>query len=182
MKFWLGALLTLGALLLFVRAVQHRNRVALARNQALRRGHATEQPFDGHSIAALGEMITPIVLVALVYMSLKTSIAFYVLNNGALSIFDLAGALLLFAGYGTWLRSKTMFRMPPVSAETDVMRPDVMVADHISAPAMIDYDRSNPARPHRVAVGVRRLTPTRLSDRSDAHPIAQPTFALEPRS
>ncbi len=179
MKFWLGAVLTLGATFLFMKAAEHKNRVTLARDQALRRGQPADQPLDTNSIAALGEMITPIVLVALAYISLKTSIAFYVLNDGALSIFDLAGALLLFAAYGTWLRSKTMLRMPPLSAESGVIDHSVVIADHVLLPLMIDHDRIDKARPQRVAVGSPFSKPTRLSNRSVTQHHAQPTFASE---
>lgn len=120
MKYWLGAALTSAAIYLASQAWAHRAKVIAARQQAIRRGLPIERPIDAKSIAAFGEMVTPMVHLALIYAALKITFAFYVFNDGTLSVFDLAGALVLMASYGLWLQSKTAYRMPPhaVAAES----------------------------------------------------------------
>lgn len=115
MMYWIAILVTPLAIGLFMSARAHRANVLAARSDAIRCGYPADRPVDPESIAALGEMVTPIVLCAIAYLALKTCLAFYLLNNGALSIFDLAGTLLLMGTYGTWLKIKTSYRMPSLN-------------------------------------------------------------------
>jgi hypothetical protein len=126
MKYWIGSLLGAYGLYLLVAAQAHRTRIVEARSEAIRLNRVQPKPIDPHSVAALGEMVAPIVMIALAWLTLKLCFAYYWLNtNGTLSPLDLAGTIVLIVGYATWLHVKTKYRMPDLAPrrEMDVTRP-----------------------------------------------------------
>lgn len=186
MMYWVGVLATPAAIALFVSARLHRARVLAARADAIRHGYPAERPANPDSIAALGELVTPIVLCALAYLALKTRLAYYMLNNGALSIFDLTGTLLLLGAYGTWLKIKTGYRMPRSSIATldaDAATTSYLAGIEIqmSGATTSGATQSGPTRPPvRQRVGARvQMPPARPNATAAAHRDAQPTFAPE---
>lgn len=126
MKYWIGSLLGAYGLYLLVAAQAHRTRIVKARLEAIRLNRSQPKPIDPHSVAALGEMVAPMVMIALAWLTLKLCFAYYWLNtNGLLSPLDLAGTIVLIVGYATWLNAKTKYRMPDHAPERemDVTRP-----------------------------------------------------------
>ena len=126
MKYWIGSMLGAYGLYLMLAAQAHRTRIMASRAEEVRLNRVDDQPLDPHSIAAFGEMVTPIVLVALAWLSLKLCFAYYWLNtDGVLSPLDLAGTLVLIFGYASWLIAKTKYRMHDCATELrlDVTRP-----------------------------------------------------------
>lgn len=126
MKYWIGSLLGAYGLYLLIAAQGHRSQILAARSEAIRLNRIQAKPIDPHSVAALGEMVAPMVMIALAWLTLKLCFAYYWLNtNGTLSPLDLAGTLVLLVGYATWLNAKTKYRMPDIALqrEMDVTRP-----------------------------------------------------------
>ena len=101
-----GLLLALGAVW-FIWAGLQRRRQALALAAA-----GVEAPPRHPSLALLGEIGPSIVNGMLVVAALQVSFAFVVSDGGGVfSWFDLAGFLLLLAGYGFWVSMKSRHRV-----------------------------------------------------------------------
>ncbi|MGQ0455679.1 MAG: hypothetical protein ACT4OU_01320 [Hyphomicrobium sp.] len=127
MKYWIGASLGVCGAYLFMVAQAHRARVRAARTEAVRDGRPAERPVAADSVAALGEMVAPVVLVALGWFTLKLCFAYYILQPVAyFTLFDLAGTLALVGGYASWLLAKTHYRMPPELNVSKVMEDDAV--------------------------------------------------------
>lgn len=117
MAYWTGALLFAVGGWLILAGLAHRRRV-LALRAAPGAGDADADP---RSLAVFGEIMRPIILFALAYLGVKTTLAFWWLDAGRyLSLFDLAGFLFLLAGYGAWMVMKTTYRVlqPPAAVDS----------------------------------------------------------------
>ncbi len=113
MKYWIGAVLFVYAAVFAHFALVRRNQFQVARSDAESRGLNIDEKLDPNSMAAFGEIMTPIVLFALAYVAVKTTFAYYMFDNGQyLSLFDLAGFYAVLIGYGYWLKIKSTYRMP----------------------------------------------------------------------
>ncbi|MFN0218714.1 MAG: hypothetical protein ACKVP4_07885 [Hyphomicrobium sp.] len=140
MKYWIGAILGACGAYLFLAAQAHRARIRAARADAVRLGRTAERPIAADSVAALGEMVTPIVLIALGWFTLKLCFAYYILSPvNYFTLFDLIGTLVLVAGYASWLVAKTHYRMPDLSVPA-------LVADETPASVPIRVRQRTPAR------------------------------------
>ena len=120
MRNWIGlASLLVAAWLLYV-GIRQRSRV-MAQMRDAQTGSATAQPLHP-SLVFARDLFRPLIIGALIFLAIKTSVA-YVLLEGSrfFSWFDLAGFLLFLVAYGAWLVLKTSYRdMPaPVIAATD---------------------------------------------------------------
>lgn len=152
MTYLIGAVLGAVGAYLAVAAQARRSQVRAARAQAVRLGLPEERPVEANSVAALGEMVAPIVLVALGWFTLKLCFAFYILPpSDYFTIVDLAGTLVLVGGYASWLLAKTHYRMPDLQEHANV----------VTDPARAAFEQ------------VARPAPERISDR----PIAEPIYA-----
>lgn len=137
MSYWIGAVLGLIGLALLIGSRTHRVTVRAARAEAIRRGIPAERPIAADSIAALGEMIAPVILIALAWFTLKICVAFYMVDTSAyFNVFDLAGTLVLVAGYASWLLAKTHYRMPDLGAAGDTVAPTAKAAAPASVAAL----------------------------------------------
>jgi hypothetical protein len=59
----------------------------------------------------LGDIVPPLVVTALVFVAIKMSFAYVVLDGGRyFSLLDLGGFLFLLAAYGAWLVLNTRYR------------------------------------------------------------------------
>jgi hypothetical protein len=113
MKYWVGTGLFISAAVFASFAQARRKQVSGARQEADRRGLNVDEKLDPNSMAAFGEIMTPIVLFALAYVAIKTTFAYYMFDNGHyLSMFDLVGFYAVLIGYGFWLKTKCTYRMP----------------------------------------------------------------------
>jgi hypothetical protein len=111
-QYWIGIASFTGAAFLLHLGFRHRRRVlALASREELAREHAAAAS-DPRSLAAMGEIARPIVLLFLGWIGLKTTAAFYMMGGPRhLSVVDLCGFLALLAGYGTLLTLQTRYRL-----------------------------------------------------------------------
>lgn len=118
MKYWIGSMLGAYGLYLLIAAQAHRTRIMAARSEAIHFNRLQTRPIEPHSVAALGEMVAPMVMIALAWLTLKLCFAYYWLNTkDLLSLLDLAGTLILIAGYASWLSAKTKYRLPGLVPE-----------------------------------------------------------------
>ena len=119
MKYWVGTGLFISAAVFASFAQARRKQVSGARQEADRRGLNVDEKLDPSSMAAFGEIMTPIVLFALAYVAMKTTFAYYMFDNGQyLSMFDLVGFYAVLIGYGFWLKTKCTYRMPDADLVT----------------------------------------------------------------
>ena len=122
MTYWIGAILGSCGIYLLMAARAHRARIRTARAEAMRLGRPVEMPIAADSVAALGEMATPLVIIALGWFTLKICVAFYILQPVAyFTLFDLAGTLVLVGGYASWLVAKSRYRMPDLRAQPEAV-------------------------------------------------------------
>jgi hypothetical protein len=120
MAYWSGLCLFAAGGWLIHAGLGHRRRV-LAMRAALESAAPTAAS-DPRSLSVFGEIMRPIILFALAYLGVKTSLAFYWLDAGRyLSVFDLAGFLFLLFAYGTWITLKTKYPalVQPAAAQSD---------------------------------------------------------------
>jgi hypothetical protein len=99
MKNWIGLTSLLVAAWLLYVAMQQRNRV-LAQMRDAQTGGAAAQPLHP-SLVFARDLFRPLVIGALIFLAIKTSAAYLLLDgNRFFSWFDLAGFLLFLAAYG----------------------------------------------------------------------------------
>lgn len=151
----IGLAMSLIAVALVYAAYAHRNRVLAARAAAVARGETPTEP-SLRSLAAFGEVIAPIILFFLGYLALKTTFIFVVFDGGDhLSYFDLAGFLSALAGYGYWIRMKTLYRLSDLaapsseSAEPQAVPTTPSAATSAVAPPAVQPARAPVAEPRR---------------------------------
>jgi hypothetical protein len=88
---------------------------ALARRKRAIAAGPDAQPEIRQSLQIIGEALPPIIVIALVIIGAKMSLAFFLTDAGRyLSLFDLAGFLFLLAGYGTSVVLRTRYHEPVV--------------------------------------------------------------------
>ncbi len=121
MRNWIGlASLLVAAWLLYV-GMRQRNRV-MAQMRDVQTGNAAAQPLHP-SLVFARDLFRPLVMGALIFLAIKTTAAYVLLDgNRFFSWFDLAGFLLFLAAYGTWLMLKTSYRDVPSPEITAVNR------------------------------------------------------------
>jgi hypothetical protein len=104
MRNWIGAITAALAVWLMYSALSHRRRILAGRPASTIAAGPDGAPLHRLSLAMFGDIVRPMIILALAYFALKV-IAAYVLLGGArfLSPFDLAGVLFLVAAYGAWL-------------------------------------------------------------------------------
>jgi hypothetical protein len=115
MRNLLGLAFFLVAAYFFMGSYAQRKKVRLARAELEKDGPIVEKSLDPNSMAALGEIATPIVQAGLWLVAIKFCAAYYLLDAGRfISLFDLAGIVTVLLAYGIWLSSMTKFRMPKI--------------------------------------------------------------------
>lgn len=145
MRYWIGLACFAAALALVRAGLNHRNRVRVLAPTA-----AAPEPAP-NSMNAFGEIMRPVILFALAYLALKTSVAYHVLDAGrVVSLFDLAGMLALFGAYGSWIVMKTSYRPPAPEAASLLANADmtnvVELAAHSLRPPAQEPQTDAPAR------------------------------------
>jgi hypothetical protein len=117
MRNWIGlASLLVAAWLLYV-GMQQRNRVMAQVRDAQTTG-ATAQPLHP-SLVFASDLFRPLVIGALIFLAIKTTAAYLLLDgNRFFSWFDLGGFLLFLAAYAFWLVLKTSYRDVPAAVVT----------------------------------------------------------------
>lgn len=115
MAYWTGLVcVSLGAWLIHA-GLAHRRRVLALRAQFA--DWAAQPATDPRSLGVFGEIMRPIILFALAYLGVKTTLAYWWLDAGRyLSLFDLGAFLFLLAAYGAWLVLKTRHPLPARAA------------------------------------------------------------------
>jgi hypothetical protein len=175
MKYWIGAGLFVYAAVFAHFALARRNQVQTARRDAERRSVNVDEQLDPNSMAAFGEIMTPIVLFALAYVAVKTTFAYYMFNNGQyLSLLDLTGFYAVLIGYGFWLKTKSTYRMPDA----------VVVA---AAPGFVQVSAEDAAPTIAQRKPAHRIPVCENDNEYDRRPLAalldargaQPQFGLE---
>lgn len=104
-----------GALLIWT-ALARRNLILAEERRRKAAGLPDPRAALHPSLAIIGEVVPPLMIGALVVMSLKLVLAYAM--TGAerwLSLFDLAGFLFLIAGWCTWLVLRTRYRAFPAA-------------------------------------------------------------------
>ena len=133
MRYWTGILLFAGAAFLMRNALARRARVLADRA----RGRSAPAP--GASLAALGDVLPPMVILTLAFVGVKTTLAYFAFGGArVLSLFDLLGLHALLAAYGTSLLLATRYR------EATVVPADAPLAHEAG-------DEARPAPPARAA-------------------------------
>jgi hypothetical protein len=116
MRYWTGLVLFAAGAWLLYGALAHRRSVIALRQAAAARGADAALVPPNPSLEMFGDIFRPIILFALVYLGVKTTLAYYWLDAGRyLSLFDLAGFLGLLTGYGNWVVTKTRYRASPLA-------------------------------------------------------------------
>jgi hypothetical protein len=106
MRYLVGLVCFAGGAWLFWSAFARRARVLAAGQGAAPKLHP--------SLQAMSDAMPPIIVLALIIVGAKMSLAFLVTDAGQyLSLFDLAGFLILLAGYGTSVVYRTRYREAP---------------------------------------------------------------------
>jgi uncharacterized membrane protein len=129
MKNWTGLLLLAAAAWLVAVALAQRRRVRAARREALARGESTADATLHPSLAMLGGILPPLVMLGLAIVAAQIVVAYVVMDGGRIfSLFDLCGFLALLAAYALWLIIKTQYREPaiavaPRAAQGEAMPP-----------------------------------------------------------
>jgi hypothetical protein len=99
MRYLLGAGFLVAAAWLVYAGLGHRR---------LKRASAGPAPAEENRLQMMGEIVRPMILFALAYVGLKTSLAYLWLDGSrVLSLLDLGGFLVMLAAYGFWLTMKT---------------------------------------------------------------------------
>ena len=107
MRYVVGLLCFAGAGLLVWQAMLRKRRALAAGPEAA----GTLHP----SLQLLGDAVPPIIVVGLIIIGAKMTLAYVVADAGRyLSLFDLAGFLALLAGYGMSVVYRTRYRFVPV--------------------------------------------------------------------
>lgn len=158
MRNFVGLGMSLIALALVYAAYAHRNRVLLARAAAAARGEAPAEP-SLRSLAVFGEIIAPIILFFLGYLALKTTFLYFVFDGGQhLSYFDLAGFLSALAGYGYWIKMKTLYRLSDFAAPVSkAAEPQAAPATPAATSAAAPPARAPVAEPRRARRALERV-------------------------
>lgn len=154
MRYWTGVLFfAIGAWLLYA-AFTQRRRVLAARREAAVRAAADPAGTLHPSLAMLGHIFPPLVIAGLVYVGIKTTLVYVVLQGQRVfSLFDLAGFLFVLAAYGTWLLLKSRY--------SESGRPVVPVAAPAAGLRVVEggmADELGSADPVRTASGAGRRT------------------------
>jgi hypothetical protein len=119
MRNWIGLASLLVAAWLLTVGMRQRNR-AMAQTRDEQTGNAAAQPLHP-SLVFARDLFRPLVMGALIFLAIKTTAAYVLLDgNRFFSWFDLAGFLLFLAAYGTWLMLKTSYRDMPAPAISTV--------------------------------------------------------------
>jgi len=107
MRHWTGVALVVAAAWLVRAALRQRNRVrAAAVRDTSAQAHALHP-----SLAMLGDILPPLILLALAVVAAQIVLAYAVLGAGRLfSLLDLGGFLALLAAYAFWMIVKTQYR------------------------------------------------------------------------
>jgi hypothetical protein len=130
MRNWIGlASLLVAAWLLYV-GTRQRNRVMAPMRDAQTAG-ATAQPLHP-SLVFARDLFRPLVIGALIFLAIKTTAAYLLLDgNRFFSWFDLVGFLLFLAAYGAWLVLKTSYRDVPTPVVTAAAPEPMRVAERV---------------------------------------------------
>lgn len=112
MRYWTGLLLFAGAAWLLRSALARRARVLNARAEG------RVAPPASASLAMMGDVLPPLVMLALALVGVKMTFAYFAFGGSrVLSLFDLAGLLSLLAAYGTSVTFAARYReSPPLAA------------------------------------------------------------------
>lgn len=88
---------------------------ALARRRRAIAAEPEAQPEINRSLQILGDALPPIIVVALIIIAAKMTLAFVVTDAMRyLSVLDLVGFLFLLAGYGTSVVLRARYREPVI--------------------------------------------------------------------
>ena len=147
MAYWTGLVLAAIAAAFLVAGWRRRQAV---RAERVRLGYApdddTPQRRDPYSsISILGDAVPPIVLAALGFVGVKSVFFYAALGGGIFTIVDLAGFLMLLAGYGAWMWWHSRYRFADLAAEA---RPAGERGDGDGAPAGVEDPDAVPGRRH----------------------------------
>ena len=87
------------------------------------------------SITILGDAVPPVVLAALAFVGVKSVFFYVALGGGIFSIADLAGFLMLLAGYGAWMwwHSRYRFAEPAELAPYEAAAAGEVAAEETAA-------------------------------------------------
>lgn len=129
MKYWIGFASFAGAAWFIYSALLHRRKAQVATGSA----DAAEEPVH-NSLAFARDVFPPIVVFFLFYAGLKACLAYFMFGaSGLVSLFDLAGFLVLLAGYGFWFTTRCRYRIAepaaePVEADEEAEEPPAIAA------------------------------------------------------
>lgn len=117
MKGWIGAIVLPFALYMMGMAYERWQRVRSARaalpQEAELTGDDSTNPF---SLAGIGEMVLPLVLVALAFSAFACVAIYRMVDGGrVMTLFDLGAVLFTIAAYGSNLTVKVKCRMPKLA-------------------------------------------------------------------
>lgn len=108
---WIGLGLFAVGTWLACSGLAHRRRVRVAQGPAPSGHPPVEVPATHASLAVLRDVMPTLTIAFLVFVALKSTLLYWALGGSRLfSALDLAGFLVLLAGYGTWLHCKAKFR------------------------------------------------------------------------
>ncbi len=133
-------------------ALAQRRRVLARRAQVAALGESDAAAPLHPSLATLGDVMPPLVILGLGFVAAKASLAYFVMDlSHVLSLFDLAGFLILLTGYGTWFVFKTTYReLETVSTPIDEQNAALRVVEGGGRQATdesmgADHGRGSPA-------------------------------------
>lgn len=139
MRDWIGIAFFAAAAWLLRAGLVHKRRVLAARAAAAARGVVPAEP-GLHSVAVFGEIMRPIILFLLAYAAIKTVVLFVMLGGEEVfSLVDLAGALALLAGYGTWMSLRTTYRLSDLAVAAEAPADDPADAVGTTSAAIPSY-------------------------------------------
>jgi hypothetical protein len=141
MRNWTGAALLSFAAWLLYSGLAHHKRILAARRDAVLASDPGQATTGNGSLARFGGILRPLIIIGLGYLALKVTLAYVLLDAGrVLSLFDLAGFLLLLTAYGIWLILNTTYREATVPIAGVVRGGAIPIA-----PAPIDDGMDSPA-------------------------------------
>lgn len=125
MRYWVGAVTSMLALAIVAVALARRRKVLAVVSEAALTHRLEQMAGDPRSLSAFGEIMRPIVWLALIVIALKSTIVYFYLGGARfLSSFDLAGVLAMLVAYGVFIHFQTRYRFSAVEAVVVAEQPE----------------------------------------------------------